>query len=78
VSEVHENEQETVGRGVGVGECRFIGRYSFSSTFERADVDFFSFARFQSSLTMESTMSSSSKYRQDLEARCRSTPAIAG
>lgn len=27
---------------------------------------------------MESTMSSSSKYKQDLEAKCRSTPAIAG
>jgi hypothetical protein len=27
---------------------------------------------------MESTMSSSSKYKQDLEAKCRSTPTIAG
>jgi len=26
VSEVHENEYEVVGRGVGVGECRLIGR----------------------------------------------------
>jgi len=25
VSEVQENEYEVVGRGVGVGECRFIG-----------------------------------------------------
>jgi len=27
---------------------------------------------------MEPTMSSSSKYKQDLEAKCRSTPTIAG
>ena len=78
MSEVHENEHETVGRGVGVGECRFVRRYSFPSALDRTEVDLFSLARFQSSLTIESTMSSSSKYKQDLEAMCRSTPAIAG
>lgn len=79
MSEVHENEYEIVGRGVGVGECRFRGRESFFlSTLRRTDGGFFSFGRAQSSLIMESTMSSSSKYKQDLDAKCRSTPAIAG
>jgi len=77
-SEVHENEHEIVGRGVGVGECRFIGRFSSSPTPEQTNGGFFSFARVQSNLIMESTMSSSSKYKQDLEAKCRSTPTIAG
>jgi hypothetical protein len=78
VSEVQETEHETVARGVGVGECRFVGRYSFSPALEWANLGFFSLARFQSNLTMESTISSSSKYKQDLEAKWRSTPAIAG
>ena len=78
MSEVHENEYAIVGRGVGVGECRFIGSRSFSFTPGRKDDGFFSFARFQSSFIIESTMSSSSRYKQDLEARCRSTPMIAG
>lgn len=78
MSEVHENEYEIVGRGVGVGECRFMGRYLFSFVFKRVDGGFFSFARLQSSLIIESTMSSSSRYKQDLEAKCRSTPTIAG
>lgn len=73
MSDVHENEYEVVGRGVGVGECRFMGKYSFSS-----DDGFCSLARLQSSLIMESTMSSSSKYKQDLEAKFWSTPTIAG
>ena len=78
MSEVHENEYATPGRGVGVGECWFIRTPSFSFVLEMTGVDFFSLARFQSSLTMESTISSSSKYKQDLDAKCRSTPAIAG
>jgi hypothetical protein len=45
---------------------------------ERTDGGFFSLARFQSNLIIESTISSSSKYKQDLEAKCRSKPAIAG
>lgn len=45
---------------------------------ERTDDGFFSFVRFQSSLIIESTISSSSKYKQDLEAKCGSTPTIVG
>ena len=78
MSDVHESEQEIVGRGVGVGECRFVDRYLSSSAPGQADECFFSPARLQSSLIMESTMSSSSKYKQDLEAKCRSRPTIAG
>lgn len=75
VSDVHEREQEIVGRGVGVGECRLVGRYPVSRA---PDDGLFSFARVQSNLIIESAISSSSKYKQDLDAKCRSTPAIAG
>lgn len=78
VSEVHESEHEIVGRGVRVGECRRLGRQSFSSTPKQTDGGFFSLAKGQSNLIMESMRSSSSKYKQDLETKCRSTPAIAG
>ena len=55
-----------------------MDRYLSSSAPGQADDGFFSPARLQSSLIMESVMSSSSKYKQDLGAKRQSRPTIAG